>query len=641
MRRIVRLGLLALLLVAVLPAQFNTAQAANSTGFVPDQVLVTLAPGYSLAPNGAFFKGSTAQKAGLGIGPIHGVDILNRSSTVALLRLPSGSDVHAALTTLRKQPGVQSAGRNAVRRTLVVPNDPIFSQQWGMTKIGAEPAWDITTGAPIVIAIIDTGVSSSHPDLAGRVLPGFNTGNNTSNAEDDEGHGTGMAGIAAAAGNNGQGVAGMCWNCQILPVKVLNSRGEGSAADVIEGIYWAVDHGARIISMSLGGSADEAAPGEIQAEQDAVNYAYSRGVPIFAASGNSGDPDDGNPVIYPAAHNHVIAVGASTPNDTIAGFSSYGSYVDIAAPGVGIWTTFWDRGQNTYGAGNGTSPACPLVAGTAALALSLWPELTPDQLEQLMTGSAVDIMAPGKDVFSGHGRIDALKVVQNAAARTFPGAPQPMPQPEPQPQPPAANPAFVPVPAPPLPAVDGEIYFPETGHNLRGEFRNYWLRNGGLAVFGYPLSEEFSEQTAEGTWTVQYFERQRFEYHAEKSAPYNVLLGRLGDSVLRDRGDDWFTFPKGSPQAGCQFFSETGHTVCGEFLRYWQNNGLNDPALNKYERSLQLFGFPLSEARTETNQNGDTVTTQWFERGRFEYHQGKGVLLGLLAKEYATNRGWR
>ncbi|HYF65524.1 MAG TPA: hypothetical protein VD886_22040, partial [Herpetosiphonaceae bacterium] len=159
--------------------------------------------------------------------------------------------------------------------------------------------------------------------------------------------------------------------------------------------------------------------------------------------------------------------------------------------------------------------------------------------------------------------------------------------------------------------------------------------------FGYPLSEEFTEQTPEGAFVVQYFERQRFEFHAEKPAPYNVLLGRLGDAVLRDRGDDWFTFPKGTPQPNCQFFSETGHTVCGAFLSYWQSNGLADPSLNRYERSLQLFGFPLSEERTETNANGDTVTTQWFERGRFEYHEGKGVLLGLLAKEYSTNRGWR
>jgi thermitase len=629
MRRIVSLSLLALLLVAVLPSRHNVAQASDFGQFARDEVIVTFEDGYHISGNGAFFKGSAVQKKGLGIGPIHGVEALSPDSRVALLTLPEGSDMAATLATLSKQPGVRFAERNALRQATVVPNDPIYGQQWGMTKIGAEGAWDITTGAPLVIAIIDTGVSSSHPDLAGRVLSGYNAIANNTNAEDDEGHGTAMAGIAAAAGNNGQGVAGLCWACQILPVKVLNSRGSGSAASVVRGLYWAADNGARIISMSLGG--DE----KTQAEEDVINYIYSKNIPIFAASGNAGN--DGNPTIYPAAFPHVIAVGATAPNDTVSGFSSYGSYVDVAAPGVGIWTTAWDNGQNTYGSGNGTSPACPAVSGTAALALSLWPELTVDQLEQLIEGSAVDIMDPGKDVKSGFGRVDTLKTVQNAAARNLPGA---VPNPPPPP-PPVANPAFTPVGAPPLPAVDGEIYFPETGHNLRGEFRNYWMRNGGLAVFGYPLSEEFTEQTPEGAFVVQYFERQRFEFHAEKPAPYNVLLGRLGDAVLRDRGDDWFTFPKGSPQANCQFFSETGHTVCGAFLEYWQNNGLADPSLTRYERSLQLFGFPLSEERTETNANGDTVTTQWFERGRFEYHDGKGVLLGLLAKEYSTNRGWR
>jgi len=111
--------------------------------------------------------------------------------------------------------------------------------------------------------------------------------------------------------------------------------------------------------------------------------------------------------------------------------------------------------------------------------------------------------------------------------------------------------------------------------------------------------------------------------------------------LLRDRGDDWANFPKTGPENGCLYFDQTQHKICGEFRKYWETNGLNDPALNKYDRSLQLFGLPLSEPMTETNRDGATVTTQWFERGRFEYHEGQGVLLGLLAKEYANNRSWR
>ncbi len=638
MQRTVRMGLLLLLAFGFMPLMQRPAQAASlDNQIIADEILVTFNNGYRISANGAFFEGSKALKNGLGIGPLLAANPLDGVGQVAVLKLPSGSNGDAKIAQLLKNPAVRYAEYNAVRKIMLDPNDEYYSEQWGLPKIGANGAWDITQGNGLVIAIIDTGVSPTHPDLAGHVLSGYNTIQNNTNSQDDQGHGTAMAGVAAAVTNNGQGVAGVCWNCQILPVKVLNSEGEGTAADIIEGMYWAADNGARIISMSLGG------PRAVQAEQDAVNYIYNKNIPLFASAGNSGNR--GNPRMYPAAFDHVIAVGASNYKDEIANFSSYGDYLDIAAPGVDIATTSW-YGGDTYEIGSGTSPACPFVAGTAALALSVWPELSVDQIEKLITGSAVDIVTPGKDVYSGHGRLDTYKTVQNAVLRTIPGEPQPQPPTPPAPQPPTpqpqpGNPAFVPVAAPPLPAPVGEVYFPETGHNVRGEFKNYWDRNGGLAVFGFPISEEFTEQTPEGSFTVQYFERQRFEFHPEKAAPYNVLLGRLGDSVLRDRGDDWFNFPKGQPENGCLFFEQTQHKVCGEFRKYWENNGLNDPALSKYDRSLQLFGLPLSEPTTETNRDGATVTTQWFERGRFEYHEGSGVLLGLLAKEYANNRSWR
>lgn len=638
MQRTVRMGLLLLLAFGLMPLIQRPAQAATlDDQIIADEILVTFNDGYRVSANGAFFEGSKALKNGLGIGPLVSTQALDGAGQVAMLKLPTGTNGDAKIAQLLKNPAVRYAEYNAVREILVDPNDEYYSEQWGLPKIGANAAWDMTQGNSLVIAIIDTGVSPTHPDLAGHVLPGYNALQNNSNSQDDQGHGTAMAGIAAALTNNGTGVAGVCWNCQILPVKVLNSRGQGTSADIVEGMYWAADNGARIISMSLGG------PRGTQAEQDAVNYIYSKNIPLFASSGNSGD--EGNPRMYPAAFDHVIAVGATTTQDRVASFSSFGDYVDIAAPGVNIVTTGWDGGD-TYEMGSGTSPACPFVAATAALALSVWPELSVDQIEKLITGSAVDILTPGKDVYSGFGRLDTYKTVQNAVLRTIPGEPQPQPPAPPAPQPPTpepqpGNPAFVPVGAPPLPAPVGEVYFPETGHNLRGEFKNYWDRNGGLAVFGFPISEEFTEQTPEGSFTVQYFERQRFEFHPEKAAPYNVLLGRLGDAVLRDRGDDWANFPKTGPEDGCLYFEQTQHKICGEFRKYWENNGLNDPALNKYDRSLQLFGLPLSEPTTETNRDGATVTTQWFERGRFEYHEGQGVLLGLLAKEYANNRSWR
>ena len=425
MQRTVRMGLLLLLAFGLMPLIQRPAQAATlDDQIIADEILVTFNDGYRVSANGAFFEGSTALKNGLGIGPLVSTQALDAVGQVAMLKLPAGTNGDAKIAQLLKNPAVRYAEYNAVRKIMVDPNDEYYSEQWGLPKIGANGAWDMTQGNGLVIAIIDTGVSPTHPDLAGHVLPGYNALQNNGNSQDDQGHGTAMAGIAAALTNNSTGVAGVCWNCQILPVKVLNSDGEGTSADIIEGMYWAADNGARIISMSLGG------PRATQAEQDAVNYIYNKNIPLFASSGNSGSR--GNPRMYPAAFEHVIAVGATTTQDTVASFSSYGDYVDIAAPGVNIVTTGWD-GSDGYEMGSGTSPACPFVAATAALVLSVWPELSVDQIEKLITGSAVDIMTPGKDVYSGFGRLDTYKTVQNAVLRTIPGEPQPQPPTPPAP----------------------------------------------------------------------------------------------------------------------------------------------------------------------------------------------------------------
>lgn len=180
---------------------------------------------------------------------------------------------------------------------------------------------------------------------------------------------------------------------------------------------------------------------------------------------------------------------------------------------------------------------------------------------------------------------------------------------------------------------------------IEGRFREFWEQNGGLPVFGYPITPATMESTADGTFLTQYFERNRFELHPEKARPYDVLLGRLGDDRLRQQSRDWHTFAPGKSTEGCLFFQETGHNVCDlaggiGFKNYWENHGLQDPALGKFQRSLALFGLPLSEVVVETNVAGDTVLTQWFERARFEYHLDKprefAVLLGLLGGETRT-----
>jgi hypothetical protein len=177
---------------------------------------------------------------------------------------------------------------------------------------------------------------------------------------------------------------------------------------------------------------------------------------------------------------------------------------------------------------------------------------------------------------------------------------------------------------------------------IEGRFREYWEQNGGLPVFGYPLSAATTQQTAEGSFLTQDFERNRFELHPDNPEPYDVLLGRLGDVRLKQQQRDWFTFPKGQETDGCLHFKETGHSLCNQegnigFRSFWEGHRLNDRSLNRFAQSLALFGMPLSEPAMEKNAAGQTVLTQWFERARFEFHPNNApqhkVLLGLLGVE--------
>ena len=535
---------------------------------------------------------------------------LSAATSIAPLTFRLSVDANADVVALAKQvaadPQVAYAQPNYRRQLLRTVNDPLSTFQYALSKIDAYGAWDLTTGSNnVTIAVVDSGVNANHPDFSGRVLPGYDFANNDADPSDDVGHGTHVAGIAAAAGDNGEGVAGMCWQCRILPVKVGDEEGIPTDA-LISGIRWAVDQGADIINLSLGG------PENDPLEHEAIKYAASKNVLVVAAAGNSAD--QGNPVEYPAAYDEVIAVGATDENDQRTFFSGVQPYVDVSAPGWNIPSTFSHPALPfAYLSESGTSMSAPYVAGLAGLLLSINPGLDVNTLRSIITSTADDLGQAGGDWEYGAGRINAARAV--AAVRI---------------------PAFEPVANP---NQGGVTFFPETQHTLRGTFKNFWEQNGGLAVFGFPISEEFSETSAEGTFTVQYFERNRFELHADKPAPYNVLLGRLSDVQLQRQGRNWFTFPKGQPTPGCQFFAETQHSVCEPFLSYWKRNGLRDPNLSSDGRSLALFGLPLSEPAPEKNSSGQDVVTQWFERARFEFHPDKPqqyqVLLGLLGNETA------
>jgi subtilisin family serine protease len=294
-----------------------------------------------------------------------------------------------------------------VHPSYVTPNDPEWTLQWGPRKTSTHVAWETTTGASdVTIAILDTGLTPT-ADFDGKVLPGRNVLTGTSDVTDANGHGTRVASIAGAATDNATGIAGYCWQCKLLPVKVMESSGWMS--DVAKGVVWATDNGADVVSMSLGGSSGDSAM------QSAVQYAASRNVLLVAAAGNSGS----SAPMYPAAYAEVIAVAGSTKSDTLYSWSNYGSWVDVAAPGshqaMGTDGTVWSS--------TGTSSATPAVAGIAGLALSLGNAPTATQVRSALQSAAVSI---GSGV--RYGRVDAA-----ATLAALGGAPAPTTSPEPSP----------------------------------------------------------------------------------------------------------------------------------------------------------------------------------------------------------------
>lgn len=283
------------------------------------------------------------------------------------------------------------------------PNDPHFPEMWNLAKIRAAAGWDITVGSPdVIIAVIDTGADASHPDLQGKLVPAYDFVNGDNDPADDQGHGTHVAGTAAAVTNNGIGIAGMSWEAKVMPVKALGASGAGAHSWIANGIVWATDHGAQVINMSLGG------PYTSATMREAVDYAWNHGVVIVAAAGNG---NTSNPT-YPAAYENVIGVSATTQNDERAYFSNYGSYVSVASPGVAILSTI--RG-GAYQAWSGTSMASPHVAGLAALVRSIHPNWTNAQVREAIEDSATDLGTPGWDAIFGWGRIDVYAALSNDA----------------------------------------------------------------------------------------------------------------------------------------------------------------------------------------------------------------------------------
>jgi subtilisin family serine protease len=328
-------------------------------------------------------------------------------SGLVLLEPDAGQSVDGAVADLEANPDVLFAEPDVVMRTTLTPTDPYYtSYQWHLSQIGLPAAWDTTTGsASVIVAVLDTGVQSTHPDLSGKITTGASAGynfvSNNTNTTDDHSHGTFVAGIIAANTNNGAGGAGVCWSCKIMPVKVLDNTGSGSSFNVAQGIDWAVSHGADVVNMSLGG-------GAASALQTAVNNAWTAGVVVVAATGN-----DHGPVLYPAAYSNAIAVGSNEQNGARSSFSNYGPEIDIMAPGGSVLGTLCSCNGNPggYGIGSGTSFAAPHVAGVAGLLIASG-ITDKNEIRTRLLSTATNMEAAGFDNNTGWGRVNAAAAIQ-------------------------------------------------------------------------------------------------------------------------------------------------------------------------------------------------------------------------------------
>ncbi len=351
---------------------------------VPGRIIVKFKAGYErLAPQAHRFAGAA---------PLGRVSATGAQT----LRFSDDRAVWQAVNFYRSLPGVAYAEPDYILRANGEPTDPDWLEQYGWRRTKLALAWDVTHGsADFPIAIVDTGVDTSHEDLADKILPGYDFVNGDDDPQDDHGHGTHCAGIAAAGADNGFGGVGIGYAAKIMPVKVLDAAGGGSTSGVAQGIVYAVDHGAKVISLSLGG------PVASEALRDAINYATSHQVVVVAAAGNDGTSSPS----YPAAFDGVLAVAASDEQDRRASYSNYGTWVQVAAPGDHIYSTL---PGNHYGYMSGTSMAAPAVAGLANLVWSkLGGSATSAQVRERIVKTAEKVGG-----WVRYGRIDALKAVK-------------------------------------------------------------------------------------------------------------------------------------------------------------------------------------------------------------------------------------
>jgi len=318
---------------------------------------------------------------------------------VHVIELPEQTNELAVVQALQNNPHIEFAELDQAVEPTLTTSDPDLSNQWHHAKIGSQTAWDASTGEGVTVAILDTGVDGTHPDLQADMVPGWNTYNNNSDTADIHGHGTMTAGAAAAVGNNGLGVAGVAWRSKIMPIRITDTAGYGYYSTMASGITWAADHGARIASISFSNTCGSSTV------SSAAQYMRNKGGAVTVAAGNSAG------LILDVPRTSITCVSATDASDALASFSSYGDAVDIAAPGASIRTT--TRGGG-YASASGTSFSAPLTAGVYALMIAANPSLDAGTLDSILFAAATDLGTPGWDQAFGNGRVSAAAAVAQA-----------------------------------------------------------------------------------------------------------------------------------------------------------------------------------------------------------------------------------
>lgn len=374
--------------VATQPPQDASVQA--SANWVKGRLLITPRAGLSL-------EELRKAVAPYGVRPKHHLKELD----LHICELPDGVDEKEIKRLLKQDHRLKNVELDMIVTLDQTITDPSFNRSWALPKIEAPTAWDISAGDGIIVAVLDTGVDGTHPDLAANMVPGWNMFDNNDNTADVHDHGTWVAGTIAAAANNGMGSAGVAWSAEIMPVRIAAPDATAFFSTIANGIRWAADHGAKVVNVSYSGVAGSSTI------RSAAQYLRNKGGVLVVSAGNSGSRLNHSP------SDVILVASATNSNDQRPNWSSYGSYVDIASPGESIFTTSKGGGYNFV---SGTSFSSPIVAATAALMFSANHELTPADLDQLILSTTTDLGEPGFDDFYGAGRVDAAAAVFAANA---------------------------------------------------------------------------------------------------------------------------------------------------------------------------------------------------------------------------------